>query len=509
MIDASTLSVQTVTTGNTSGAMAVNPVANQIYVSNVADNTVSFIDGATLNTSTVAVGTSPYDVEVNPVTNKIYVANNGSNTETAIDGVTHQTITIQVGSGPDSAIVNPITNRVYVTNVNDGTVSVIGGVPPNALQYVKVSPCRLVDTRNANGEFGGPPIQANTVRSFPIPQQTPCDIPSTAAAYSLNVTLVPLPGVAVGFMSIWPTGEAQPSVSTMNSWDGRYKANAAIIPAGYQGGVSVAASSTTNVALDIDGYFEPVSGSTLAYYPLTPCRVADTRWATGSLGGPNLSQNQPRDFPVLSSDCGIPNSAEAYSFNVTAIPRGAPVWVVTAWPAGEQQPGTSTLNAPTGTVVANAAIVPAGTSGDIEVSASNDTDLAIDVTGYFAPAGQGGLSLYPMSPCRVLDTRKVGNGAPFTGVLSPPVDVKDSVCGPSSAAEAYVLNATIVPAGVPVYVLNLWPDGEPQQNTSTLNAFDGAVTSNMAITPTTNGSIDANAAGLTQLILDITSYFAP
>ena len=244
MIDASTLHVQTVTTGNTSGAMAVNPVANQIYVSNVADNTVSFIDGATLNTSTVAVGTSPYDVEVNPVTNEIYVANNGSNTETAIDGVTHHTITIQVGSGPDSAIVNPITNRGYVTNVNDGTVSVIGGVPPTALQYVKVSPCRLVDTRNANGEFGGPPIQANTPRSFPLPQQTPCDIPSTAAAYSLNVTLVPVPGVAVGFLSIWPTGEVQPSVSTMNSWDGRYKANAAIIPAGYQGGVSVAASST-------------------------------------------------------------------------------------------------------------------------------------------------------------------------------------------------------------------------------------------------------------------------
>jgi hypothetical protein len=44
---------------------------------------------------------------------------------------------------------------------------------------------------------------------------------------------------------------------------------------------------------------------------------------------------------------------------------------------------------------------------------------------------------------------------------------------------------------------------------STLNAYDGLVTSNMAIVPTTNGSIDAYADGLTHLILDISGYFAP
>ena len=47
----------------------------------------------------------------------------------------------------------------------------------------------------------------------------------------------------------------------------------------------------------------------------------------------------------------------------------------------------STLNAPTGTVTANAALVPAGTGGDIEVFPSNDTDLVIDVNGYFAAPG--------------------------------------------------------------------------------------------------------------------------
>ena len=153
------------------------------------------------------------------------------------------------------------------------------------------------------------------------------------------------------------------------------------------------------------------------------------------------------------------------------------------------------------------ATVPAGTNPF--AVAVNDTQLLIDVNGYFAPAGQGGLSLYPAVPCRVLDTRKIGNGQPFSGQLSPPVDVVNSVCGPSSTAQAYIFNATVVPMGSLGY-LALWPDGEGQPVVSTLNATDGAITSNMAIVPAGNqGKIDAYANGLTQLLLDISSYFAP
>ena len=49
----------------------------------------------------------------------------------------------------------------------------------------------------------------------------------------------------------------------------------------------------------------------------------------------------------------------------------------------------------------------------------------------------------------------------------------------------------------------------PQPTVSTLNAGDGFITSNMAIVPTANGSIDAYAARLTQLLMDIYGYFAP
>ncbi len=88
------------------------------------------------------------------------------------------------------------------------------------------------------------------------------------------------------------------------------------------------------------------------------------------------------------------------------------------------------------------------------------------------------------------------------------MNVVGSACPPPGNAQAYVLNATVVPPGSMPY-LTLWPDGQQQPVVSTLNAYDGFVTSNMAIVPTTNGSIDAYADALTQLILDISGYFAP
>ncbi|MBV9404397.1 MAG: hypothetical protein JO211_03565, partial [Acidobacteriaceae bacterium] len=230
---------------------------------------------------------------------------------------------------------------------------------------------------------------------------------------------------------------------------------------------------------------------------------ADTRNAPGSLGGPYLSGGTSRAFPVPSSSCSIPAGAQAYSLNFTAIPHGT-LGYLTTWATGQTQPDVSTLNAPTGTVVANAAIVPAGSGGNISVFVTDDSDLIVDVNGYFASPGSGGLSLYPVVPCRVLDTRS-SSGA-FSGTLG--VNVAGSSCNVSATAQAYVLNATVAPPGGLPY-LTLWPNGQTQPFVSTLNAYDGAVTSNMAIVPTTNGFVNAFAASATQLILDISSYFAP
>ena len=117
-----------------------------------------------------------------------------------------------------------------------GTVFAI--VPgPMPVQFVTLPPCRVVDTRNPDGPFGGPAINGGTARSFPLEQSgNPCDIPSNAVAYSLNVTVVPQGALA--YLTAWPTGQLQPVVSTLNSFDGTILANAAIVPAGSNGSAS-------------------------------------------------------------------------------------------------------------------------------------------------------------------------------------------------------------------------------------------------------------------------------
>ena len=121
------------------------------------------------------------------------------------------------------------------------------------------------------------------------------------AAYSLNVTVVPQG--PLGYLTIWPTGEDQPVVSTLNSLDGRIKANAAIVPAGTSGAVSVYVTNTTDVILDIDGYFAPVirfHAGLLSADALPRGRHAQVHFPPG-LGPPHLSGRTPRAFPVLNA----------------------------------------------------------------------------------------------------------------------------------------------------------------------------------------------------------------
>ena len=78
-------------------------------------------------------------------------------------------------------------------------------------------------------------MPGGTTRSFAIPQSG-CGAPATALAYSLNVTVIP--AGPLSFLSLWPTGQQQPFVSTLNSFGGIVVANAAIVPAGTDGAVS-------------------------------------------------------------------------------------------------------------------------------------------------------------------------------------------------------------------------------------------------------------------------------
>lgn len=475
----------TISAGTLSPAFASGTIS---YTDSVSNATASLTV-----TPTLADGTASLTVNGSAVTS----------------GSASAPIALSVGSGNVINVVvtaqDGVTTKTYTVTVTRA------GVVGSGARFIALAPCRLVDTR-APGTYpisGAGQMTSGESRSFALPFSN-CGIPGNAVAYSLNATVVP--AGPLGWLTLWPSGQSMPGVSTLNSPDGRTKANAAIVPAGVGGAVSAFVTDATHLILDIDGYFVPAgAGGDLAFYPLAPCRISDTRSVPGTNGGPTLAGGETRNISTWNI-CGIPQGTTALSLNYTAIPR-VPLGWLTTWAAGQAQPGVSTLNAPTGTVVANAAIVPTGLSGQVSIFVTNTADVVVDVNGYFAPAGSpGALSFFASTPCRIADTR-LATG-PFGGPQMAAGSTRNyavplSPCAIPATAQSYSLNATVVPNGALGW-LTLWPAGNGVPGVSTLNAFDGAITSNAAfVNAGTGGSISAFVTDSTNLILDINGYFAP
>jgi len=128
------------------------------------------------------------------------------------------------------------------------------------------------------------------------------------------------------------------------------------------------------------------------FFPVTPCRVADTRNAVGVNGGPAISVFTTRTFRI-QGNCNVPVGAKAVTLNVTVVQPGEAGWLG-LYPSATSFSGTSTINFNTGEfAIANGAIVPLSpATNDISVLWGNyssnrtvSTNVILDVTGYFAP----------------------------------------------------------------------------------------------------------------------------
>jgi hypothetical protein len=122
------------------------------------------------------------------------------------------------------------------------------------LIFVPVTPCRVVDTRNANGTFGGPIFASGETRSYTVPSGPCTGIPTGVEAFSLNFSVTQTS--AGGFLTAWPAGTTQPGVANLTWFAASQTLSAASIVAAASGGaISVYAAQSTHVIIDINGYF--------------------------------------------------------------------------------------------------------------------------------------------------------------------------------------------------------------------------------------------------------------
>ena len=134
------------------------------------------------------------------------------------------------------------------------------------------------------------------------------------------------------------------------------------------------------------------AGGPYSFYPLTPCRVVDTRGPTGPQGGPALSANTTRNFTIIGvNGCGVPATAKAAAMNVTAI-LASDGGDLRIWPYQSPVPLASVINFSTADfALANGAIIPLANIGGVDISVQTDmpvgssgtVHLVIDVAGYF------------------------------------------------------------------------------------------------------------------------------
>jgi hypothetical protein len=84
-----------------------------------------------------------------------------------------------------------------------------------------------------------------------------CEIPATAKAVSLNVTVVSPSGG--GHLRLYASGTPRPGTSSLNYASGQTRANNAVVSLGVDGAMVVYVSQpsgTAHVVLDVTGYFQ-------------------------------------------------------------------------------------------------------------------------------------------------------------------------------------------------------------------------------------------------------------
>jgi hypothetical protein len=126
------------------------------------------------------------------------------------------------------------------------------------LKFFTISPCRVADTRNADGPTGGPILGGKTTRSFPLTAGA-CGIPATAIAVSVNLTVVG--AAAAGYLTLFP-GDAPgpPLASNLNFSAGQTRANNAVVLLATDGTGTVQVKNgsvgAVHFVLDVNGYFQ-------------------------------------------------------------------------------------------------------------------------------------------------------------------------------------------------------------------------------------------------------------
>jgi HYDIN/CFA65/VesB-like, Ig-like domain len=423
-------------------------------------------------------------------THHVDVTVSGGHVKVAIDGAP---VLDQAVAVPNQALLaftagtGGLTDRHSITNV---------AIQPPA-PSLAVAPTSLDLGAVAVGQSASQPITISNVGTAPLTIQ---ELNAAGGPFRLTG---PAPGTVLG------AGQSVGAVVTLAPpAGGVWRGTATVATSAGDASVLLAGSGTGAV---------PVVAADSTFTPVQPYRLLDTRDAALSPGGQAGPLPAGQELAVdLSTQPGAPTHPSAAMLNVTVTDPVA-AGFVRAYPCGSA-PGNSTVNFGAGQTAANLATVRVPADGRVCFWSMVDTNLVIDVAGWYAPPGAAGaaaaagVAYQTVEPVRVLDTRRA-DLAPTgqAGPLAAGQEVAFTLAGRAgfpADAHAALLNLTVTEPDGPGY-LRVYPCGE-EQVVSNVNFVAGQTVANLAaVKVAAGGQVCFRASATAHLVVDLAGWYAP
>ncbi|MGD9793348.1 MAG: trypsin-like serine protease [Acidimicrobiia bacterium] len=381
----------------------------------------------------------------------------------------------------------------WINSVVNPAAAVVPPVPTGPpARFEPLTPDRLLDTRTGVG--GATRLAAGATVRLQVTGMS--GVPAGAATATLNV-VASAPG-GPGFVTVYPCDRPVPTASNLN-YTNETVANLVTAPLAADGSVCLFSYDSTDLIVDVFGYTG--AGATKGFSAAGPLRIADTRTST-PVKGP-IAAGATLQLTVAGFN-GVPANASAVVLNVTAADT-ASSGHVTAYPCGTAVPNASSINYPAKANVPNLVVVPVGTGGAVCFTSYADTQLVVDLDGWYAPAAPRQLT--PLSPSRLLDTRIGLSGTRLHGQGTLTLDVR-GLAALAPTTNSVVLNVTAVdPSGAGYLTVYRCDAALPR--TSNVNHAAGQNSPNAVYVPlAANGTVCIYSWATTDVVVDISGSFA-
>lgn len=260
--------------------------------------------------------------------------------------------------------------------------------------FTPAAPQRLIDTRHGTGTTAVALTGGCTLIVRP---------PVPAGATAVAVNLIAVGSSANGYLTVHACGTQRPVASAVQSVRSAVASGSAFVPLAPDGSFCVFSSVTSDVVVDLFGWFTPNGGD--RFEPIITSRRYDSRTSGRQVPARTVVRVSTRGAGAA------PAGSTAASLVVHAIDAAADAHV-TVWPCDAAMPVVSSLNVSRRGSVANAVDVRVSPSGEVCLSASAAVHLVVDLAGWYGPGATTRYHAVPAS--RVVDTRV---GVPWAGAL--------------------------------------------------------------------------------------------